>query len=79
MKFFANSGFGPLTSLFLTLVNVANLSSYVGTVQSSFLLPDGSIISDNIPNNLIPEYVKLLGICNEGGDNIVRGLDPTRH
>jgi len=50
------------TSIFLLLVN---LSSYNGFVQAA-LLP-----GDVIPLGILPEYLKLLKMCNDAGDNAV--------
>jgi len=74
MKSFATSSFGTLTLLFLGLVYVANLSSYVGSVQASALPRDGIIPPANVPLDLIPYYFELLDECNEGSDDTVRGL-----
>ena len=73
MKSFGN--FGALTSLFLVL---ANLSSYTGSVQAAVLPRDGILPPINVPIDLIPDYFKLLGKCNED-PAAVRILDPALH
>ena len=47
------------------LLLLANLSSYTGFVHAA-LLP-----GDVIPLGILPEYLKLLKLCNNAGDNAV--------
>ena len=70
MKSFATSSFGALTWLFLVLVN---LSSYSGSVQAALLPRDNLLSPLNVPENLLPEYAKLIGKC-KGDNNMVRDL-----
>jgi hypothetical protein len=65
MKFPSTITFAFWTPLFLVLTNLKYLSSSSGSAQA-FLLP-----GDNIPLNILPEYVELLGLCNAAGANAV--------
>ena len=47
------------------LLFLINLSTYNGFVQA-VLLP-----GDVIPVGILPEYLKLLNLCNDAGDNAV--------
>ena len=78
MKSFAMSSFGTWASLFLVLlVNMANLSTYGGSVQAAVLSRDGILPPVNVPLDLLPKYFKLMDKCNAGGPNTVRGVNPT--
>ena len=72
MKSLSTLSFTVLTSLFLLLVNLANRSSYSGSVQAA-LLPN--IPPPNLPPALLQEYYKLFDMCNNGGANAVRCLN----
>lgn len=74
MKSFATSCFGALTSIFLVLINMANLSNYSGSVQAAVLRRDGVIPPTNVPLDLVPQYFKLMDKCNEGGADTVRSV-----
>ena len=49
----------------LLLLLLVNLSSYAGFVHA-VLLP-----GDVIPLGILPEYLKLLKLCKDAGDNAV--------
>ena len=72
MKSLSTLSFTVLTPLFLLLVNLANRSSYSGSVQAA-LLP--GIPPPNVPPELVEEYFKLLNECYNGGPNAVRCLN----
>ena len=64
MKSFAASTFGALTTLFFVLA---------GSVQAAVFPRDGLLPPTNVPLDLVPKYLKLMGKCN-ADDNTVHIL-----
>ena len=78
MKSLTISSFGTWALLSLVLlVNMANLSSYGGSVRAAVLSRDGIIPPVNVPLDLLPKYFKLMDKCNSCGPDAVRRVNPT--